>query len=605
VPRSTASPTNGDPRPTASLTPVRQGLPAKGGTFDALLEMSVDFPSTDRPPFALALVIDRSGSMSGHPLEAAKRAASVAVGMLMPGDSIAVVSYDTTVRVDVPLVGVGQDRSAIVAAIGAITAGATTALHAGWVEGVTQVMAGSDEGAVRRVVLLSDGLANVGVTDAAQIARDVAEAAGHGVGTSALGLGVHYDEALLRAMADSGQGNYVFIEGPDQVQEVFARELAGMGALRGRRLRLTSGSAGVRFAHAASDLRSDGEGVVLPDLTAGLPLSVLLRVTVDAGATNVPFELTWDDVITKARETLSVAVELPSLPETELGRLPAHPGVTLARALLDIAEAKDKVTLAARAHDIEAANERLLVVEGLVAALPAGDERERELEEVARLRRMIDERQFERASRLSEKFSYERKLSRKDLELHDMMMAEAAYRSKRMAAASEAPRHGGQAGHGSGGPGASVAAQPPGSIQGKVIDVRSLDQASGRPVRIEVVLGDITEQQVEAIVNSTNRGLFGTQGVDGAIHRRGGPELTAATRAIGKLGYGEAVFTPGFALPANYVIHTATLPWRGSGDELPTLGRCYIASLTLAQRLGVKTIALPAIGTGTYGYPVD
>ena len=113
----------------------------------------------------------------------------------------------------------------------------------------------------------------------------------------------------------------------------------------------------------------------------------------------------------------------------------------------------------------------------------------------------------------------------------------------------------------------------------------------------------ITDQGVDAIVNSSNRGLFGASGVDGAIHRRAGPALKAATQAVAPINFGEAVFTSGYDLPAQYVIHTATPPWGATGKELQLLAQCYEAALALADRLGVKSIALPAIGTGAYGYP--
>ena len=121
-----------------------------------------------------------------------------------------------------------------------------------------------------------------------------------------------------------------------------------------------------------------------------------------------------------------------------------------------------------------------------------------------------------------------------------------------------------------------------------------------------MVVGDVTRQAVDAIVNPTNRGLFGTAGVDGAVHRRGGPELTAACRELGGIDYGQAVVTPGFRLPAARVIHTTTPPWKGgAADELATLEAAYAACFDVARRLRLRSLALPAIGTGAYGYPPD
>ncbi|MHB1296018.1 MAG: O-acetyl-ADP-ribose deacetylase [Anaerolineae bacterium] len=124
--------------------------------------------------------------------------------------------------------------------------------------------------------------------------------------------------------------------------------------------------------------------------------------------------------------------------------------------------------------------------------------------------------------------------------------------------------------------------------------------------RIEVVRGDITKLQVDAIVNAANESLSGGGGVDGAIHRAAGPELDEACRRIGRCPTGQAVITPGFALPAHWIIHTVGPVWRGgrSGeDEL--LAACYRNALQLARGHDVKTIAFPAISTGVYGFPAE
>ena len=122
--------------------------------------------------------------------------------------------------------------------------------------------------------------------------------------------------------------------------------------------------------------------------------------------------------------------------------------------------------------------------------------------------------------------------------------------------------------------------------------------------RISVVEGDITKQQVDAIVNAANTELRGSGGVDGAIHRGAGPALLDACREIGGCPTGEAVITDGFALPARWVIHTAGPVWRGgSNDEDFMLASCYRNSLGLAGENAVQTIAFPAISTGIYGFP--
>lgn len=199
-------------------------------TVHALLELAApDPPATaERVPLALALVIDRSGSMGGPKLEVARRCADWLVGRLRPTDELALVAYDDEVRVLAPLAPVRAEP--LRAAISRIRPGGQTNLSGGWLAGREQ-LAGAAGGAARTILLLTDGLANCGITDPAALVELARSAYRDRVGTSTVGFGEAFDEELLTALADAGGGKGHYAPTPDAAPAIFADQLDGLTRL--------------------------------------------------------------------------------------------------------------------------------------------------------------------------------------------------------------------------------------------------------------------------------------------------------------------------------------------------------------------------------------
>jgi Ca-activated chloride channel family protein len=236
-----------------------------------------------RDPVNLAFVLDRSGSMSGEKIALAKQAIETAVDRLLPTDRFAVVCYDD--KIDVVVEGTRASREAKTNALGrlrSIDARGSTDLAGGWLRGAEQVATDLADRGVNRVLLLTDGLANVGITDPAELNRHAQELRSRGVTTTTFGLGEDFDEALLQSMADGGGGHFYFIENARQIEDHIASEVGELLQVVARDVTLeATGPEGLIIGALSPypvQQRGSRHSVLLGDLTAEQQLEIVLRV---------------------------------------------------------------------------------------------------------------------------------------------------------------------------------------------------------------------------------------------------------------------------------------------------------------------------------------
>lgn len=269
-----------------------KALVASDKASERILEIALTAPEkkavVERAPLNMSLVIDRSGSMDGEKLEYVKQAASHVVDLLGEKDRVAVVIYDDTVEVLVPSTFMGEPaKKDAKNKIAGIRSGGSTNLGGGWLEGCRQVAEASTDKTFNRTLLLTDGLANVGMTSIGELSEHALGLFRRGISTSCFGVGLGYDEHLLEAMAANGGGNFHFLETINAIPLVFEREFLELISVSMRdtevSLEVPEGvtvnvSGGYQFTKSDRKLK-----VTLGSLVAGKAYSLFLKLAIKEG----------------------------------------------------------------------------------------------------------------------------------------------------------------------------------------------------------------------------------------------------------------------------------------------------------------------------------
>lgn len=340
---------------------------------------------SERPGLNLTLVLDRSGSMAGTKLDLTRQAAGLAVRSLAESDRFGVVLFDDRVDTLIPS-ALLTDKGKALGLIGKVDAGGSTALFAGWQTGGEQALKGVEPRRINRVVLLTDGQANVGETNPDTICHAVHQLAERGVQTTTIGFGSDYNENLLRSIASSGDGNHFYVERPEQLTTCFEVELGGLTATLGRRVRLEviPRAPGVVVEPLGTMESHPDGGYKLADLVADWPMEQVFRITAPAsteGQPPVAVLLSWESVQDNRLCQQEVPLALPVMTRAERAALPVHPDVEQQVGLAMAARARLEAMDVMRKGDRDAAT-RILRTALTSYNLPA--QQKAELEDLAR-----------------------------------------------------------------------------------------------------------------------------------------------------------------------------------------------------------------------------
>jgi len=376
----------------------------------------------NRPAQNLSFVIDRSGSMAGEKLEYTKKAVSFALGHLAPRDYCSIVAFDDMVSMIASSHKV-ENKDALKMAVQIIYPGSTTNLSGGMLMGLREVKLAYKENQINRVLLLTDGMANVGITDHNALVEKAREMAGAGVSLSTFGLGEDFEEDLLQAMAEAGGGNFYYIASPDQIPGIFEQELSGLLSITAQNLTAkVKPGRGIKVTGVLGYPFEPGQAVTvsLPDIYSGETKILLMELVIsphdDGGQNIIEVELDYADV----RNNLAL-VNLKAGLNINFSKAAGDGPVENMEVIKQVelfrcAQAKEEAIRLADEGDFDAGRRvlesqlvRLQSLDGLVKE----SELTQELNELNESIGLMAERKYDRASRKKMAFSaYRRKRGR-------------------------------------------------------------------------------------------------------------------------------------------------------------------------------------------------
>jgi Ca-activated chloride channel family protein len=343
---------------------------------DGSLYMAVDLaiaeqPGAARTPVNMAIVIDHSGSMAGDKIVAARSAARGIIERLGPQDRVALIQYDDDAQVLIASTAMDPDgKRRMAAAIDGISDDGGTNLHGGMMLGIEEARRAMGGERINRVVLLSDGQANVGVVDPQAIARAAGDASDQGIRVTSVGLGIDYNEDLMEAIAENGRGQYYYVKDSGQLEQVFAGELRNMQntVATGAELRFEPSCAGVEIVDAAGwRSRRDGSALVVPlsDLFGGDNRKVLVKLrapTALRGAAHLAqATLVYTDKATGKSQQARLALSIEVTDDAQAARASANPEVMAKVEQVEAAQVMREATARYEAGDRAGAQQVLRV----------------------------------------------------------------------------------------------------------------------------------------------------------------------------------------------------------------------------------------------------